>query len=61
MGRIIVVLLLSICILALSATDAASKRLECRINPRSNPWKKQSGGFPGIGTLPTLVVERLVL
>jgi len=47
MGRIIVVLLLSICILALSATDAASKRLECRINPRSNPWKKQSGGFPG--------------
>ena len=43
------------------AADAASKRLEYRINPGSNPWKKQSGGFPGIGTLPTLVVERLVL
>jgi len=43
------------------AADAASKRLEYRISPKSNPWKKQGGGFPKSGTLPTSVMERLAL
>ena len=27
------------------AADSAGKRLDCRINPQSDPWKKQCGGW----------------
>jgi len=59
MGRVIAVLLFFICIVP--APDAAGKRLECRINPKSNLWKKQGGAFPESGTLPTTVTERFAL
>ena len=61
MDRIIAFLFLFICIVPVSAADAASKRLEYRINPKSNPWKKQGGGFPGSSILPTSVIDRLAL
>jgi len=61
MDRIIAFLFLFICIVPVSAADAASKRLEYRINPKGNPWKKQGGGFPESGTVTTLVKGRLAL
>ena len=53
------ILLLFICIVPVP--DAAGKCLDYRINPKGNPWKKQGGGFPKSGTLPTSVMERLAL
>ena len=55
----ITILLLFICIVP--APDAAGECLDCRINPKSNPRKKQGGGFPESGTVTTLVKGRLAL